>query len=104
MKNGISTNGSSDGSAAPKSDARAPETLGVVAIKPKERHGWEAVRLFIYDKETGAYFSRTPKSWAEIILFYIVFFACLVAFWFILFEVIFFRVSLVPILPKHKVN
>ena len=46
--------------------------LGVTAIKPPEYHGWEAVKMFFYDSEKGEYMGRTGKSWALIILFYII--------------------------------
>ena len=57
------------------------QLLGVTAIKPKERHGWEAIQYFLYDNETGAIMGRTPKSWAMITLFYTVYYACLAGFW-----------------------
>ena len=100
MNNGISAKETkSDGPAASKSDAppnpvatssrRTPKTLGVTAIRPIQRSGWDKVRHFIYDKETGTYLARTPKSWALITLFYIVFFFLVVAFWFFMLWVIF---------------
>lgn len=58
-----------------------PAVLGGTAIKPKERHGWEAVRYLIHNPETGEFFTRTPKSWAMITGFYIVYYAFLAAFW-----------------------
>ena len=35
-----------------------PALLGGTAIKPPERHGWEAIQYIIYDKETGKVFTR----------------------------------------------
>jgi len=58
-----------------------PTILGGTAIKPKERHGWEAVRYLIHNPETGEYFTRTPKSWLLITTFYIIYYSCLAAFW-----------------------
>jgi len=58
-----------------------PKVLGGTAIKPKERHGWEAVRYIIHNPETGEYFTRTPKSWLLITGFYIVYYSCLAGFW-----------------------
>jgi len=55
--------------------------LGGTAIKPKERKGWEAVQYLIYNKETGEVFTRTPKSWALIFVFYVIYYCCLAAFW-----------------------
>lgn len=58
-----------------------PKILGATAFKPVERHGWEAVRYMIYNPDTGEYFTRTPKSWALITIFYIIYYSCLAAFW-----------------------
>jgi len=55
--------------------------LGGTAIKPVERHGFEALQYLIYNKDTGEVFTRTPKSWALIIIFYIIYYSCLAAFW-----------------------
>lgn len=59
------------------------ELLGGTAIKPKgwDRTGLEAFRYFLYDPDTGAILSRTPESWAKITAFYLVYYACLSAFW-----------------------
>ena len=61
---------------------KPPQLLGGTAIKPPERHGWEAIRYFIYDKDTGKYFSRTPMSWLLIFIFYCIYYTCLAAFWY----------------------
>lgn len=58
-----------------------PHILGGTAIKPKERHGWERIRYILHNPETGQILSRTPKSWALITLFYIVYYSFLAAFW-----------------------
>ena len=58
-----------------------PKILGATAFKPVERHGWEAIRYMIYNPDTGEYFTRTPKSWALITIFYIIYYSCLAAFW-----------------------
>merc|ERR1711970_169118 len=58
-----------------------PIPIGCSAIKPIERHGWEAVSWFLYDRNTGAIMGRTPKSWALITIFYIIYYACLAGFW-----------------------
>lgn len=55
--------------------------LGGTAIKPVERKGWEAIQYLIYNKDTGEVFTRTPKSWALIIIFYIIYYTFLAAFW-----------------------
>jgi sodium/potassium-transporting ATPase subunit beta len=64
-------------------------TLGVTAIKPIERHGWEAVKFLLYDKSTGAILTRTPKSWFLIFIFYCIFYSCLAGFWYGLLNVFF---------------
>jgi len=59
----------------------APKIMGGTAIKPKEYHGWEAVSNFLYNKDTGQVCTRTPKSWALITVFYLIYYSCLAAFW-----------------------
>lgn len=58
-----------------------PTILGGTAIKPKERKGWEAVRYLIHNPETGEFFTRTPKSWLLITVFYLIYYSCLAGFW-----------------------
>lgn len=36
---------------------------------------------FLYDKDAGTCLGRTPRSWVEITVFYIIFYACLAGFW-----------------------
>lgn len=55
--------------------------LGGTAIKPPERHGMEAIKYLIYNPDTGEVFTRTPKSWALITVFYLIYYSCLAAFW-----------------------
>jgi len=60
-----------------------PVSLGGTAIKPKgwDRTGMESLKYFIYDPDTGAVLSRTPASWAKIILFYSIYYSVLTVFW-----------------------
>jgi len=58
-----------------------PIPIGCTALKPVERHGWEAFSYFMYDKDTGAIMGRTLKSWLLITIFYIIYYACLAGFW-----------------------
>ena len=60
--------------------AQEPIPIGCSAIKPVERHGLEALKHFLYDPDTGAILSRTPKSWALITIFYIIYYTCLSIF------------------------
>lgn len=55
--------------------------LGATAFKPVERHGWEAVRYFLHNPDTGEILSRTPMSWLLITVFYVIYYSCLAAFW-----------------------
>ena len=55
--------------------------IGATAIKPVERHGWEAVSWFLYDRNTGAIMGRTPMSWLLITVFYIIYYTLLAGFW-----------------------
>jgi len=55
----------------------------MTAIKPVgwDRSGCEAFQYFLYNPETGEILSRTPLSWAKIIIFYCIYYTCLAAFW-----------------------
>jgi sodium/potassium-transporting ATPase subunit beta len=46
--------------------------------KPAEK---TSIATFIYNKREGKFLGRTGKSWAQIIVFYIIFYICLAAFW-----------------------
>jgi sodium/potassium-transporting ATPase subunit beta len=63
------------------SEPDKPHILGGTAIKPKERHGWERIRYILHNPETGTILSRTPKSWALITIFYLIYYTFLAAFW-----------------------
>ncbi len=58
----------------------APGTLGATAIKPVERHGWEAVKFFFYDTDKGTIMGRKGKSWFLITVFYLIYYTCLALF------------------------
>ena len=38
-------------------------------------------RYLIYNPETGKIFTRTPKSWLLITVFYLIYYSCLAGFW-----------------------
>lgn len=57
----------------------------MTAIKPPERHGMEAFRFFCYDPDHGTIMGRTPKSWALITIFYIIYYCFLAGFWALMF-------------------
>merc|ERR1739844_191086 len=54
---------------------------GATAIRPPERTGAEKYTYILYDPKNGTILTRTPKSWALIILFYCIYYSCLAAFW-----------------------
>ena len=60
---------------------KKPLILGATALKPVERHWWEVVRDLIYNPKNGEYFTRTPKSWALITVFYLIYYSLLFCFW-----------------------
>ena len=76
----VSLRGHFEGTDNTMADSK-PTILGGTAIKPKERKGWEAVRYIIHNPETGEIFTRTPKSWLLITVFYLIYYSCLAGFW-----------------------
>lgn len=70
-----------------------PTLLGGTAIKPVERHGWEAVKYFFYDKEKKEIMGRSGKSWALIAIFYVIYYACLAAFWALMMFIFFLTID-----------
>lgn len=60
---------------------KPPALLGATAFKPVERHGWEAIRYFFHNPDTGEIMTRTPLSWLLITVFYVIYYSCLAAFW-----------------------
>jgi len=67
--------------------AEGRKMVGATAIRPVERHGWDAISNFLYEKDTGKVMSRTPKSWALISGFYMIYYSCLAAFWALMFYI-----------------
>ena len=70
-----------------------PQLFGAGNVKPIKRHGWDRIRYACHNPEKGEYCSRTPKSWLLIILFYIVFYACLAGIWFGFLQIFFLTLS-----------
>jgi hypothetical protein len=70
-----------------KKVGEVPPVLGSTAIKPVERSGWQAVKHFLYSPETGAFCSRTPKSWVLILSFFLLLYTFLAGFWFLMMQV-----------------
>ena len=63
--------------------------IGCSAIRPVERHGFDAVLWFLYDRNTGAIMGRTPLSWLLITIFYIIYYSCLAGFWLLMLNIFF---------------
>lgn len=49
-------------------------------MPPPKLDKWESIRLFLYNSETGQVLGRTGSSWAKILLFYLIFYIVLAAF------------------------
>ena len=62
-------------------DQQPPPLMGATAIRPPDRVGAEKYTYILYDPKNGTILTRTPKSWALIILFYCIYYSCLAAFW-----------------------
>lgn len=60
---------------------KPPPLMGATAIRPPERHGMEKYTHILYDPKNGTFLTRTPKSWALITLFYLIYYSCLAGFW-----------------------
>jgi len=59
------------------------QIMGGTAIKPV---GWdrtfcESLQYMLYDPANGTILTRTPLSWAKIIVFYCIYYSCLAGFW-----------------------
>ncbi|XP_058808799.1 sodium/potassium-transporting ATPase subunit beta-2-like [Phymastichus coffea] len=49
-------------------------------MPPPKLDKWESMRLFLYNSETGQVMGRTGSSWAKILIFYLIFYIVLAAF------------------------
>lgn len=80
-----------------------PETLlGGTAIKPPERHGWEAIRYAIHDPDKGEFFGRTAKSWFLITVFYCIYYFLLACFWYGMLNLFFITIDVNS--PKYQLE
>ncbi|XP_061378556.1 sodium/potassium-transporting ATPase subunit beta-2-like [Danaus plexippus] len=50
-----------------------------IETKPRKRTTKQTICNFLYNEQTGAILGRTPDSWGKIILFYVIFYAVLIA-------------------------
>lgn len=80
----------------------APQLLGATAFKPVERHGFDIIKYMVYNKETGEFFTRTPKSWLLITIFYTIYYCCLAAFWYGMLQLFFMTMPLDK--PKYQLE
>ncbi|XP_013773290.1 sodium/potassium-transporting ATPase subunit beta-like [Limulus polyphemus] len=69
---------------------------------PDEKTKWESTKEFIWNPRTGQFCGRTGASWAKITIFYIVYYACLVAFWTVMLMVFYVTVDYHQ--PKWKLD
>lgn len=82
---------------------KPPPLMGATAIRPPDRVGAEKYTHILYDPKNGTILTRTPKSWALIILFYCVYYSCLAAFW-IACMTIFLKIQINPDEPTWKLE
>jgi len=68
--------------------------LGGTAIKPVgwDRSGMEAFKYMLWNPDTGEVLTRTPLSWLKIIVFYMIYYSCLAAFWIACLQVFFITI------------
>ena len=65
-----------------KNEVPIPSKIGIgTASKPPDRTFCESIRIFFYNSENGSFCSRTPKSWWQILLFFLCFYAVLFGLW-----------------------
>lgn len=81
---------------------KPPQLLGGTAIKPPERTLGESIRYFLYDPEKGEFFTRTPKSWLLIIIFYCIYYTLLACFWYGMLQLFFITLPLDK--PKYMLE
>lgn len=64
--------------------------------KPSDK---ESFSTFIFNKQAGTFLGRSAKSWVQIIVFYIIFYSCLAAFWVACLAI--FLKTIDPNLPRY---
>ena len=69
-----------DKNGAGKNEPGGRAAIGATAIKPDTKEGFAGFLEFLYNKKTGEVLGRSAKSWAQITLFYIVYYSFLTAF------------------------
>uniref|UniRef100_A0A915EMC1 Sodium/potassium-transporting ATPase subunit beta n=1 Tax=Ditylenchus dipsaci TaxID=166011 RepID=A0A915EMC1_9BILA len=59
----------------------------------------QSFTTFIYNKQEGTFLGRSAKSWVQIVVFYIIFYICLAAFWLACLAI--FLKTIDPSLPRY---
>ena len=82
---------------------KPPPLMGATAIRPPDRVGHEKYTYILYDPKNGTVLTRTPKSWALIIIFYCIYYSCLAAFWIACMK-IFLTIQINEVEPTWKLD
>lgn len=68
----------------------------------KEANSGGGFKQFLWNSSTGELLGRTGSSWAKILIFYLIFYACLAAFWAVM--LLIFYQTIDPHYPKWQLS
>jgi sodium/potassium-transporting ATPase subunit beta len=69
-------------------------------VKEEKLTSGQSFKRFLYNPSTGEVLGRTGGSWAKILIFYVIFYACLAAFWAVM--LLIFYQTIDPHYPKWQ--